>query len=386
MRIALTHDLPPGGAYRYLIETTVRSAREHEYVLFVTGDASAVDPRLAAAVRHVESVGGPAPGSGRVRQLRALRRNQRAIGVAIERGGFDLAVLHPSQTTQAPLALLAIDSTPSAYVAQEARRRTYERGYQPWLDAGSPARQAVRRVGRAPLEALLGQLDRRAVHAATAIVANSSFSIEALERAYGRSAYLCHPGADLDQFQPGAAPRAGVLSVGALDPTKGHDLVVEALGLLPDDLRPQLTIVYEREDPRFAALLAEQADRAGVIMKLERGLSEADLAVRYSLAVATICAARLEPFGLTVLESIASGTPVVAVREGGFRETVQPGRNGELVDRDAGALSTGIAHVLSRSADLDPAAVRATLLPYWTWDRTVDDLHQIFARTAGGTA
>ena len=72
MRIALTHDLPPGGAYRYLVETTVRSAREHDYVLFITGDPAAVDPRLGAAVRRIQSVGAaPAPGSGRVRRLTA---------------------------------------------------------------------------------------------------------------------------------------------------------------------------------------------------------------------------------------------------------------------------------------------------------------------------
>ena len=387
MRIALTHDLPPGGAYRYLVETTVRSAREHDYVLFITGDPAAVDPRLGAAVRRIQSVGAaPAPGSGRVRRLTALARNQRAIAEAIEHEHFDLAVLHPSQTTQAPLALLGLSATPSVYIAQEVRRRTYERGYQPWIDGGSPARRAVRRAARAPVERLLGSADRRAVAAATAIVANSSFTIESIERAYGRTASRCHPGADLDRFQPGSAPRSGVLSVGALDPTKGHDLVVEALGLIPDGMRPQLTIVYEREDPRFAELLIEQADRTGVCMKLERGLSDADLAARYASAVATVCAAQLEPFGLTVLESVAAGTPVVAVREGGFRETVVPGRNGELVERNARAVAAGIQNLLSRTPPLDPSAVRATLLPYWTWDRTVDDLHQVFARTAGGAA
>lgn len=387
MRIALTHDLPPGGAYRYLIETTVRSACEHEYVLFVMGDPSAVDTRLAAAVAGIESVGpGPRPGTGRIRQLTALMRGQRATAEAIEHGRFDLAVLHPSRTTQAPLALLGIRTTPTVYIAQEVRRRAYEVGYQPWVERGTRAQRLARNIARAPFDRVLRHADRRAVAAASVLVANSSFSIEAIERAYGRSALLCHPGADLDRFRPSSVPRSGVLSVGALDPTKGHDLIVEALGLLPESTRPSLTIVYQRCDPLFAEQLAEQAARAGVCVQLERGLSDVDLATRYSEAAVTVCAARLEPFGLTVLESIASGTPVVAVREGGFRESVMPGRNGELVDRDPVALASKIEAVLSGMTQPDPAAVRATLIPYWTWDRTVRDLHELFSRTAGGDA
>ena len=58
----------------------------------------------------------------------------------------------------------------------------------------------------------------------------------------------------------------------------------------------------------------------------------------------------------------------------------------QLVDRNARAVAGGIQNLLSRTPPLDPSSVRATLLPYWTWDRTVDDLHQVFARTAGGVA
>jgi glycosyltransferase involved in cell wall biosynthesis len=384
MRIALTHDLPAGGGYRYLIETTVRSACEHEYVLLTTGDDDEVDPRLRAAVKAVEVVPNTrAPGKGRIQPLAALWHNQRATADMIDHGDFDLAVLHPSQTTQAPLALRAIRTTPTVYVAQEVRRRTYEHGYQPWVEVGHPVQRGARRIARAPVEQLLRRADRRAVAAATTLVANSSFSVETIERAYGRTALLCHPGADLDRFPLSSAPRSGVLSVGALDPTKGHDLVVDALALLPPDTRPDLTIVYERHDPRFTELLSTRAGAAGVRLTLERGLSDADLAARYGSVAATVCAARLEPFGLTVLESFASGTPVVAVREGGFCETVTPGRNGELVDRDPDALAAGIARVLSSSSRMDPGTIRASLLPYWTWDRTVDDLHRIYARTAG---
>jgi glycosyltransferase involved in cell wall biosynthesis len=381
MRIALTHDMPPGGGYRHMVETTVRSATQHEYVLFTTEPVDRIDPRLAGAVAAVETVEAPDPDDARIEQLHAHWRSQRRIAEAIEAERFDLAVLHPSQVTQAPLALTGLRTTPTVYIAHEVRRRSYERGYQPWIDGGNRAVRVLRRTARAPIDRVLRRADRRAVAAAEVMVANSSYTVDAIGRAYGRAAVCCHPGADLDRFSVGDAPRAGVLSVGALDPTKGHDLVVEALGRLPAERRPALTIVFERHDPRFERQLVAAADRRGVDLTLERGISDTRLAALYRSTAVTACASRGEPFGLTVLESIASGTPVVAVREGGFRESVVPGRNGELVDRDPAAFAHGLELVLSRAAALDPHAVRATLVPYWTWDRTVEDLHRVFVDT-----
>jgi glycosyltransferase involved in cell wall biosynthesis len=364
----------------------VRStAAEHEYVLFVAGDQVA-DPVLAELVQDVRRVDDGGPHGTVPRRLDALVRNlagQSAIAKAIARERFDLAVFHPAQMTQAPFALARLQGVPSYYYAPEPRRRTYEQNYQPWLDADSGMRRAFVSSARRFSEPLLAQLDRRATAGASIIATNSSFSVESISRAYGRQALLCHPGVQMDRFELVATPRERKLvSVGALDPTKGHDLVVNALAIIPKALRPSLTVVHERCDERFRTVLVERARDLSVDLDIVSGVSDAELVTLYGRAAATVAAARLEPFGLTPLESMAVGTPVLAVREGGFRETVQPGVNGVLVDRAPDALAEGIHKVLELSELLDPAAVRKSLCPYWSWDRCVDDYRRHIERAA----
>ena len=60
-------------------------------------------------------------------------------------------------------------------------------------------------------------------------------------------------------------------------------------------------------------------------------ISEAELLELYATCTGFICTALDEDFGLTPLEAMASGKPVVAVNEGGFRETVTP-QTGILVE------------------------------------------------------
>ena len=101
----------------------------------------------------------------------------------------------------------------------------------------------------------LRSVDVASGRAANRILCNSAFSAEAVARAYGRVGHVSPLGTDLDRFTLSTAPRSGhVLSVGALVPAKGHDLVVEAIGRLPVDLRPTLVIPNERGETRTEAL------------------------------------------------------------------------------------------------------------------------------------
>ena len=380
MRIALWHDLPPGGALRHLVATTARSARTHDYTLFASGAATDQPSDLTESVARV--IGdAPPTRDGRLARLVALRRRHRALAATIDHADFDLVVVHPSQVTQAPPLLASLRRTPSVYVAHETRRRTHERGYQPWIDPGGPLARGARTVARQPLELGLGAWDARSTRAATALVVNSVCTRDAMAQAYDRIGTVVHPGVDLDAFALGTGPRRGVLSVGALDPTKGHDLVVDALGRLDPELRPEVTIVFERVDPVFRMRLEEQAQRCGVRLVLRHGLDEKELVDAYAGASVLVAAATREPFGLTPLEAMATGTPVIALDDGGYRETVRPGANGELVPREPGAMADAIRAFLGRGA-VDPWSVRDTIVPYWTWDRAVDELHEVFDRAA----
>jgi glycosyltransferase involved in cell wall biosynthesis len=76
-------------------------------------------------------------------------------------------------------------------------------------------------------------------------------------------------------------------------------------------------------------------------------LNDADLQHLIGTARMVVCPSRLEGFGLTAAESIASGTPVVASNVGGLKRVVVHGETGILVDPNPQSVADAIIHLLS---------------------------------------
>ena len=96
----------------------------------------------------------------------------------------------------------------------------------------------------------------------------------------------------------------------------------------------------------------EPMDRAGVAEAMTR----ASLLVHPSTR---------ETFGMTTLESLASGMPVVAARSGGISSMLEDPRLGELVPPyDSRALSNAVLRALDRRSSFDPDLLRAAVAPY----------------------
>jgi glycosyltransferase involved in cell wall biosynthesis len=90
---------------------------------------------------------------------------------------------------------------------------------------------------------------------------------------------------------------------------------------------------------------------------------------------------RLEPFGFAPLEANACETPVVAIAEGGIRETIQNSINGILIqDNDPTAVGEAILHILENPELADQMGKRAReyVLAYWSWDSAIDRLEKRF--------
>jgi glycosyltransferase involved in cell wall biosynthesis len=82
-----------------------------------------------------------------------------------------------------------------------------------------------------------------------------------------------------------------------------------------------------------------------------------------------------EPFGLSVVESLASGTPVIATNRGSMPELVEHGVTGFLVDSVEKA-----AEAIERIGEIDRAACRAAVVARFTVDRMADrylDLYRL---------
>ncbi len=398
-------NLPPGGALRTSYEIGLRLMRKGHsvdlYRLSTYSEKGPFDLAQQGATTHLVQYrpllgalesrlrdGHLAPRSYTL--FAPLRRVQRRIAGEISAGGYDAVLVHPDAMTYAPYALRWITGAPTVYYCQEPPRVATERAVRERHRsnlASTPHGIGLARTFEDSL--VIGRLveqDALSASHASVIAVNSIYSRERAWAAYARNAVVCYLGIDPELFKaPEREPvrRREVLVVGSPAGSKNYELVVDALGRLPASSRPALRMVSPRAGGTDS--IEGLAQTRGVELAVDVGLSEPALIERYQQALATVCAARLEPFGLTAIESMACGTPVVAIREAGFRESVTDGVTGILVEPEAAALAEGIGRLASdpTAASKMGKAGRADVTGRWTWDRTVSQMERILegART-----
>ncbi len=400
MRVAVVHNLPSGGARRALAaHCRGLTALGHAIEVFTpsTADESFHPVAPAGVPVHVFEVPrppgreaslfgrpGPITAFRAANLLRALDSAHRRMADAVDRGGFDVVLAGHDQFTHAPAALRHL-RTPSAYYCQEPLRFVYDAPVGLRAAPPGPAGRALRALATAAVRSLLRPRDAAATRSATMLLANSTFSHESILRAYGLPARVVHLGVDADLFRPLGLPRERfVLSVGALHPAKGFDFVVRALGRIPASARPPLVIVADRGYGGFQEALTSLARTEGVALEIRRRIPDEELVALFNRAAAVAYAPYLEPFGFIPLEAMACGTPVVAVAEGGVRESVREGVTGLLTGRDEPAFAAALARVLGEPALAAglTAAGRPDVLERWTWDASCRDLAGALAACA----
>jgi glycosyltransferase involved in cell wall biosynthesis len=174
------------------------------------------------------------------------------------------------------------------------------------------------------------------------ILVNSYYSRESILKAYGIAARVCYLGIDASAFYPSKKPRENhLIGVGSFTPAKNVELAIRAIGYLPEP-RPKLIWVGNSALEVYLQSMIELAQTLHVPFEPLRLVSQEQLTELMGTALALICAPRLEPFGYTPLEANACGTPVIAVAEGGLRETVRHEVNGLVVDPEPLAMARAI--------------------------------------------
>ena len=177
-------------------------------------------------------------------------------------------------------------------------------------------------------------------------------------------------GVDLDRFAPRdrAAAKIAlgvdgplVVSVGALIPRKGHDIVIDAIAALPG-----VRLMIAGEGPERARLAAQIArlglsDRVTLLGSVAHGELPALLAAADVMALASSS----EGLANAWVEALASGTPVVIPDAGGARELVTAPAHGRIVARTAEAFAAAIRALLTTPPPV--AAVRAGAAGF-TWE------------------
>ena len=169
--------------------------------------------------------------------------------------------------------------------------------------------------------------------AAASVVTTSAWARRALLQLYslpGDRVEVAEPGVDAAELAPGTATAGALLSVAAVIPGKGHDVLLDALATLTG-LRWQCLCVGSLErDAMFVECLRRRAAAAGMDdrVRFSGPQAGAELAGSYGAADVLVLPSRAETYGMVVAEALARGLPVVAAHVGGMSEALGHGAGG----------------------------------------------------------
>jgi glycosyltransferase involved in cell wall biosynthesis len=155
------------------------------------------------------------------------------------------------------------------------------------------------------------------------IIVNSNYSKSYIQSVYNKPVQVIYPGVHENFFKVIKKESNTLLSVGRLYEAKRIDLVIKSFKKIVEKF-PSMTLEIIGKGPmeQSLKLLTKQLNISNKV-KFRGELNEQELLDAYSRAKAVLYYPLREMFGMVPLEAMATGTPVIAVNEGGFTEVIK---------------------------------------------------------------
>jgi teichuronic acid biosynthesis glycosyltransferase TuaC len=364
------------------LSTLFPDASRPNFGVFVERQTLALAARDGVAVTVVAPVGVP-PGLGRLpryRALTALPARERWKGLEVHRprfavwpatgGRFHARALARALTPIVERMRGAVDVIDASFFFPDGPAAV-TLGRALGVPVSIKARGAdIHHWGRAPTTAAQVLASGRAADGLLAVSAAMKADMVAIGMPGDRIA-VHHTGIDRDRFRPRPRRRIGagsVLSLGALIPRKGHDVVIGAVARLPG---VRLTIVGDGPE---RARLAGLAERVGVSDRvvLAGAVPHADLPALIAGADVMALASASEGLANAWVEALACGTPLVVTDVGGARDVVTGPAAGRIAARTPEAFADAIAALLADPPAPDAVAAHAA---GFSWEANAAQLH-----------
>jgi glycosyltransferase involved in cell wall biosynthesis len=378
MKIALFHNLPSGGAKRATFEWIRQLSKTYKIDLFIFDEESEVTWDIKPYTNRVfiqNKFKKNLLKNNRLISLIPLIYQYKKLAKKIDQGEYDLVLTMQCKITNSPF-LLRYLKTPSFFICHEPMARIFEPHY-PKKDF-SFLFNWLRKIG---LNFFIN-IDKKNAICADSIGTTSFYSRERLYLCYGIFPKVIYPGVDTNFFKPNKkiARKNTILSVGSLFQSKGHEFVIESIGEISKSQRPNLKIIHgaHHYSSSYKAKLNMLAKNYDVKVTFVSSIDDKSLFKEYNSSILTACANLLEPLGLVALESMACGTPVVAVKEAGLRETIINNENGILTERNSLEFSKAIITLIKNQEkwnQLSKNGIRY-VSDKWTWKFSSKNLDQ----------
>ena len=230
--------------------------------------------------------------------------------------------------------------------------------------------------------------------AAASVITTSAWARRVLLQLYslpGDRVQVAEPGVDAAELAPGTPTAGALLSVSAVIPGKGHDVLLDALATLTS-LRWQCLCVGSLErDAVFVERLRRRVVAGDMDGRVRFSGPQAgpELAGSYSAADVLVLPSRAETYGMVVTEALARGLPVVAADVGGVPEALGHGaggaRPGVLVPPDDPAALRDALRAWLEDADLRGRlrrAARERRESLADWSTTTSAVADVLGRVA----
>ena len=344
MRIALVHDyfLQDGGAERVLAQWS----RMFPYapVFTLLSDPRTFPEGFAPPVIHTSPLQSFMLGRW---MYPALTPFMPMAAEHLDVSGFDCVLISSSSFAKGIIVPPHVKTicylhTPTRFFWEERHQYARDRGWPRWA--------------RLPLHGAFHMMrgwDVLAAQRPTALLTNSKTSQARIRRYYGREAEILHPPIDLASIPLRQEARGSFwLTGGRLVPYKRFEQCI----LAANHVRAPLKIFGRGPDEaRLRKLAGPTVEILGAVTEVRKH----DL---YRQAIGFLHP-HVEDFGITILEALAHGTPVIARNAGGAQETIRHGVNGLHIPSSS-AYSLVQAMQQLETIELDPNHIRSTAEPF----------------------
>lgn len=284
-----------------------------------------------------------------------LRFKHRRMAKHIDAKEYDIVICNIDVLTQAPY-LLRFLKTKNVYFCLEPDRLVYEYSLRPREELGllNKFYENIYRYFRK-------RVDLKNALSADHILAISLFGRERIIATYDRYPKISYLGVDEKIFVPKKVKKKRqILFVAEKHPIYGYDLAQSAMKLVTKEKNATFKMLAWRKEN-------------------DERMSDPEVAEIYSESLVTLSLSKYDTFGLVPLESMACGTPVVALNVAGYRETMLSEKTGFLVDFDSRQIADKINLFLDNPGLAEEMGKegRKWIEEKWTWSIQMKKLARI---------
>lgn len=396
MKIAVWHNLPSGGGKRALYNHIKALNERGHYIEVWTTDSSDHDylPLNDFVIEHQIPVKNSInkiknikfPIKRTIKEIKILKNLSQRCIEKIEKKNFDILFVNSCMYSNMPYLGL-YSSIPSALYLGEPLRYLHEATENNNIWQFPELKRNIRSIYRLIKDLRITYANRiilkeeiQAAKSYDKILVNSLYSRESLLKAYGIDSTLCYLGVDENQFIiTNNEKKNYIVGLGKIVRHKNINKTIEIIAHLPLNIRPTLKWISNGYDIEYLNEVKIIAEKSKVHFVPMINLSDIELYDTLSQACIMLYLPHLEPFGLAPIEANMCGTYVIAIAEGGIRESIINGINGTLINgfnikEFVGAIQNFLTDLeFSKKMGLQ---AREFALKTWNWEKMANNIER----------